>query len=301
MSAINTVSAVPASRAGVRISWRAVFAGIVVALGVWLLLTVLGLAIGLSSIDPNQPSSAKPAGIVTGIWSLVVPLIALFVGGVVTATSAVIVDRLSGVLHGAVMWSAVTLASVLLIGSVVRAIGGMAFEATSAVATGAGSIAAAGARGGPDVASALGIDTSDLVAPINQRLRDEGKPTITATQLNAAARDAAQRAVREGRVDRDVLATSIAQNTRLSRADVDDLANRVADRIDAKRSEVTQDIRTGALQAADTTGKALWWVFFGMLFGLGSSILGATIGVKQRQRRIVPEPIVYPTTREAHP
>src|SRR4051794_38179263 len=83
----------------IRIAWSSIFGGVVAALGVWALLYALGLALGLSAIDPNNPDSAKPSGIFTGIWSLIVPLIALFVGGLVAGRGAGLISRGGGALH----------------------------------------------------------------------------------------------------------------------------------------------------------------------------------------------------------
>src|SRR3954462_9804860 len=80
----------------IKLSWSAIFGGVVAALGIWALLYALGLALGLSAIDPNNPESAKPSGIFTGIWSLVVPLIALFIGGMVAGRGAGLIHRGGG-------------------------------------------------------------------------------------------------------------------------------------------------------------------------------------------------------------
>src|SRR5688572_3021289 len=64
------------SAAHPRVSWGAIFAGTVVALGVWAMLYSLGLAVGLATLDPNDPSTLKSSGIFTGIWGMIAPLLA---------------------------------------------------------------------------------------------------------------------------------------------------------------------------------------------------------------------------------
>src|SRR5690349_15272686 len=88
----------------VHLSWGAIFGGAVAALSVWALLYALGLAFGLSAVDPRNPGSLRASGIFTGIWSLVTPIIALFVGGAVASRGAGIVTRAGGALHGLVVW-----------------------------------------------------------------------------------------------------------------------------------------------------------------------------------------------------
>lgn len=265
---------------GVRLSWGALLGGIVVALGVWLLLTVLGLAIGLSAIDPSQPASARTAGLTTGIWSLVVPLVALFVGGLVASRTAGIVDRPAGAIHGAVLWALATILSILLMGFVVRNIVGGAAAAV-------GSAASAASTGAPVVTQALGIDARDVVAPLNERLRAEGKPTVRPEQLEAAVRDAAAAAVREGRFDKQLFVTALSENTALSPADVRELADRAQMQLEARTggmAGVKGDLQQTALRAADATGTAMWWLFLGMALSLGAAVFGATVGVSRQQR-----------------
>src|SRR4051812_11214016 len=98
-----------------RLSWSAIFGGTVAALGIWILLYSFGIAIGLSAIDPNQARSLKGSGIFTGLWSLIAPLIALFVGGLVAGRGAGSVTRVGGGTHGLVMWGLTTLAGVFLV------------------------------------------------------------------------------------------------------------------------------------------------------------------------------------------
>src|SRR5688572_16152819 len=68
-----------------RFSWGAVFAGAIVSIGIWLLLYVLGLGIGLTAINPAEVGSLRGAGLTTGIWSLIVPIVAMFLGGIAAA------------------------------------------------------------------------------------------------------------------------------------------------------------------------------------------------------------------------
>lgn len=290
---IETVPGVP-----LRLSWGAIFGGTFVALGVWILLYALGLALGLSSVDPNDPGSARSAGIGTGIWSLVAPLIALFVGGVVASRTAGVLDKMGGAMHGAVLWGITTLAGVIVMGMAISSLLGAVFTVgkTAVGATGA-AIAGAASQGDEagKLASSFGLNAEDAIAPINQRLSQEGKPTITAAQLKAATQDIINTSIQQGRLDREQLVSSIAQNTALSRQDSEDIANRVEaqwTQAQAKVAQVGQQVQQGALKAADTTGHVFWGVFFVLLLGLASSILGATLGVSKRQRYYAGDTVV---------
>ncbi|MDC0713702.1 hypothetical protein POL68_34870 [Stigmatella sp. ncwal1] len=273
-----------------RLSWGAILGGTFVALGVWILLYALGLALGLSSVDPTDPGSARSAGIGTGIWSLIAPLIALFVGGMVAARTAGIVDKMGGALHGAVLWGLTMLAGIVMMGMLISSLLGTVLNVGKAAvgATGA-AVAGAVSQGNEtgNLARSFGLDANDALTPINQKLQEQGKPAITANQLQGATRDVLNTAIRQGRLDRDMLVSSIARETSLSQADAQDIANRIEaqwNQAQGQMAQVGQQVQQGALKAADTTGRVFWGVFFALLLGLASSVLGATLGVSKRQR-----------------
>ncbi|AFE03915.1 hypothetical protein COCOR_01179 [Corallococcus coralloides DSM 2259] len=296
------IPAVPGS--AYKLSWGAIFGGTFVALGVWILLYTLGLALGLSSVNPADASSAKSAGIFTGIWSVLVPLVALFVGGLVAARSAGIVDKAGGAMHGAVLWGLTTLLGVMVVGMLVSNVVGAVFNVGKA-AVGAGGNAAVGAvTGGGEAAKAFGLDANDALAPVNQRLRQEGKPTITANQLEAATKDIVTEGVRQGRMDRELLVSNIAQNTNLSRQDAEGVADRVQQQVDQaklKAGEVGQQAQEGALKVADRSGRVFWGIFAGLLLGLVAAVLGATLGVSRKQRIRAEGAVVVPPTTPTTP
>ncbi|HLL06645.1 MAG TPA: hypothetical protein VK539_39095 [Myxococcaceae bacterium] len=311
-SRIEAVPGVP-----FKLSWGAIFGGTFVALGVWVLLYSLGLALGLSSVDPADPGSAKAAGIGTGIWSLIAPLIALFVGGMVASRTAGVVDKMGGALHGAVLWGVTTLAGVIVMGMALSSLLGTVFNVGKAAVGATGSAVASAASGAAsqgdnagNLARSFGLNADDALAPINQRLKAEGKAPITADQLQASTKDVINTSIQQGRMDRQTLVNSIAQNTALSRQDSEEIAGRIEaqwnqqwGQVQAKAGEIKEQVQTGALKAADTTGRVFWGVFFALLLGLVSSIIGATIGVTNRQRYYAGGTVVPPATprREVYP
>ncbi|MFY0529224.1 hypothetical protein ACN28I_40690 [Archangium gephyra] len=299
----------------VKVSWGSIFAGVVTALGLWALLYSFGLALGLSSINPQDAGSAKSSGIFTGLWGLISPLIALFVGGIVAGRCAGVQTKASGGIHGMVMWGLTTLVGIWLLGNMVSALAGGLFSVGKSAVQATGSAVSAGASqagGLGQVARSFGLDANDALRPVNERLVAEGKPAITANQLEAATKDVVQTAVQQGRLDRQLLVSSIAENTALSRADAQEVASRVESQFNAAQGQAgqaVQQVQTGALQAADATGKAFWGVFGALFLGLISAILGGTVGVNKRQRisaegavvTTPPEGGLPPPRREVYP
>ena len=277
-----------------RLSWGAIFGGTVAALSLWVLLYALGLALGLSTVEPDDPGSVRSSGIFTGIYGLIAPLIALFVGGLVAGRVSGFFDRGSDFIHGLLMWGMTTLAGTWLVatllGSVISGVASAGKAAVQAGGAAAGALAE-GAQGAAGLPGTLGIDAEDALAPINQRLRAEGKPAITPAQLQSTIRDATQQAVRQGRVDRSTLVQSIAQNTALSQAEASELAGRLETQLNQARSQISETARSagraaqdGALKAADATGKAFWGVFGALLLGLIAAVAGARVGMNRVRR-----------------
>jgi hypothetical protein len=89
------------------ISWPAIFASLAVGISVMLLLTLAGVAIGFTVVDPGGEG---PSAITMGaaIWQTFSMLLAALVGGYVAARLSGLRRTTDGVLHGAVSWGATT-------------------------------------------------------------------------------------------------------------------------------------------------------------------------------------------------
>lgn len=277
-----------------RLRWSAIIGGTAAALGVGVLLYTLGLALGLTSVDVDDPSSLKTSGIFTGVWGLVAPLAALFIGGLVASRAATVATRGAGIMHGLVVWALTTLMGVWLIVNVVAAtVGGAASAVRSVGSVGGAALGqvAQGAGGVGTLAQGLGVSWNDAIAPVNRRLQAQGKPAITAQQVEDAAKDVVQTAVREGRLDRGILTSAIADKTALSRADAEEIAasiesqlRGVSDRAQRSLGNAAQSVQSTALTAVDRTGKAFWGVFGALLAGLLAALGGALFGASERMQ-----------------
>ena len=137
VSTVDTISA----HVHRRISWAAIFGGVILVVAVQLLLSLLGAGLGLGTIDINAGSTptATTLGIGAGIWWVISSCIALGAGGFVSAWLAGIEIRFDGVLHGLVTWGIATLLTLLLLTSAIGGIIGGGFSALGSVASAAGS------------------------------------------------------------------------------------------------------------------------------------------------------------------
>jgi hypothetical protein len=108
---------------GMRVSWGGIWAGVLAALGTLLLLSTLGLAVGIAAGNAGAPTvdnttgnvNAGAVGTAAVIWSTISLLISMFVGGLASTRTARIWDRGTGMFHGALVW-VLTLGAVLYFG-----------------------------------------------------------------------------------------------------------------------------------------------------------------------------------------
>src|ERR1051325_5786284 len=74
--------------------WSAVFAGAACSVGIWLLLQLVGVGIGLCAQRAAEDTRVMhTAGVATTVWTLVAQLIAAFFGGMVAGRLAQTYDR----------------------------------------------------------------------------------------------------------------------------------------------------------------------------------------------------------------
>lgn len=100
-----------------RVSWGAIFAGGGIALATYFVLTLLGVAVGLSVAGNVQEENL---GMGAGIWAVLSTLIALFVGGFVTSQCTVGENRMESLVHGTIMWGVFFVMILWLMASGVR-------------------------------------------------------------------------------------------------------------------------------------------------------------------------------------
>jgi hypothetical protein len=128
-----------------------VFAGLAVGLATQIVFALIGLAAGLSAVDPQaaDPIGAIPAA--AGIWTGLSMLIAAFIGGYVASRLSGVSLRNDGALHGVVTWGVTTVAFVYLATSAAGALLGGTVNILAQGLQGAGQVAASGQPEQPNV------------------------------------------------------------------------------------------------------------------------------------------------------
>ena len=175
------------------VSWGAIVAGVVIAIVVQMVLSLLGAGIGLSTVDPLRYSSpdASSFGIGAGIWWAVSSMISLFAGGAVAAHLAGSPEKTDAMLHGLLTWGLATIVTAYLLASAVSAVvrGGASMVGTAATVTASGAAAVAGPAA--DMAKkqleASGISFDSIKAQAQQILAQTGKPALQPEALENKA------------------------------------------------------------------------------------------------------------------
>jgi hypothetical protein len=125
-----------------QISWAAVFAGALIAIGIQLLLALLGIGIGAGTVDP-QAERNPMAGMGTGalIWWIVSFLLSLFAGGWVAGRLTGTRNRFNDSVHGVLTWVVFVLINLWLLtsaaGSLIRSASGVLGSTVSMLSQGA--------------------------------------------------------------------------------------------------------------------------------------------------------------------
>lgn len=144
------------------ISWGSVLAGAVIALAIGGMLSLAGLAIGATALDPADSGSAASVGVGAGLWLALSTILGMLVGGYVAARSAHNPDHHEGALHGASVWAVGFVLAFFLTGSFATnaALSGLqaAGQAAEAVTPAAADRVAGAAR---DAADAATPDTAE--------------------------------------------------------------------------------------------------------------------------------------------
>jgi len=241
---------------GFKISWGGIWAGVLTVMGTLLFLTTLGLAIGISAVDPGQ-TQADTFGTGAAIWSGLSLLIALFVGGMAATRLGMVFDRAAGAFEGALVWVLSFLIVLWLASSGVQL-----------VANGISSM-----FGGVGQTIMTGME--DLSAGDVQQIRQRLDDPRTARTI-AAATGMSEQEVRQqlSEVSRQVEAAG--NDPAAAAAAVRQGTAQMMERARAQLPVMAERAQEGATKAA--------WITFGaMLISLIAAIAGAMMG----RRRVV--------------
>jgi hypothetical protein len=123
-----------------QISWGAVLAGVAVALAAQLVLNLLGVGIGLATVDTSGGNNPDPRtfSIGAGAWWAVSGIIAASIGGYAAGRLSGRPKESTAGWHGLIAWAGTTLVVFYLLSTALGTVIGGAFSAVSSAVGGVG-------------------------------------------------------------------------------------------------------------------------------------------------------------------
>lgn len=257
----------PAAHSGLRVAWGSIWAGFLVAIGVFMLLTVLGLAIGISSVDlgPAEDDNAAGLGIGAAIWSGLTLLVALYVGGMVATRAGMVYDKAAGMVEGVLIWVLFLLTLVYMASSGIGMLSSGLFGALGGVTQGA-------------VSAVRNVDVTSLtsgdVGQITSRLRDPGTAQAVATATGVPQEEARR------------TLSDIAQRVEKAKDDPAKAAAEARSGMQDVMAKAGARVEEAAARAQPYASATLWSTLIAMLLALVAAVGGAMTGRKQALDRL---------------
>ncbi|TCP71733.1 hypothetical protein [Sphingomonas sp. PP-CE-1G-424] len=269
-----------------RISWGAIFAGVVIAIAVQLVLGILGTGIGLTMVDPVEGTTPGAAGfgIGAGIYWIITTIIALGAGGYSAARLAGVHDRFDGLVHGLVVWGVTLILTLYLLTSAVGGIIGGAFRTVGSVATAAGSGIGAAA---PKVADVAGVDTGDVrdeaSAYLSTAPSDPAQMTPEQAQKEIAKElPALARGGQDGAQAESQIVDIVAAQRKISRPEAQAQVTRAKAQFVKTKDNAIQTAKSATDKAAGAAAGTSFMVVIALLIGAAAAGFGATAATRRR-------------------
>jgi hypothetical protein len=247
---------------GMKVSWGGVFAGVLVAMGVSMLLASLGLAIGVSAVNPGQ---TDPGTVGTGaaVWGGLQLLIALFIGGMVATRVGAIIDRTTGFFEGVLVWVVSLILMAYLAGSGIASVASGAFSLLGgATQTFSAVVQGQGQGGGAEV------DVDGTVEEMAQQLRSPELVNRVASVTGLS--------VNEVRTTLNDTATRVEANANNAPQAAEEARRGIASLFDRARSSGALAAQAREVQPA--AASTAWLTFVALLLSLAAAVAGAMLG-----------------------
>lgn len=297
-----------------RISWGAIVAGVVIALVMQIALNLLGLSIGVNTINPATEAQPVDPALGTGavIWIAASTLLSLFAGGWVAGYLSGLADDMAGVLHGLVVWGIVSLLTLFVLTNSVANIATGIINAMGTAVTGAAQGVAAvvqetGAVPELTEPGALQEIQTEIQGMLSQMTQpeagdaggavetapgDAAAPATTQDQSSQEITTALMQLVNQENVNRQDVVDLIASRTNMTQAEAEETLTRWESSIQQTRAQVTETVEEVAQGVTDAIAALAGILFAALVIGAFAAGAGGLVGSPDREE--VAEAAVIP-------
>lgn len=278
-----------------RVSWGAIFAGIAAALAIQLLLYILGVGVGASSLSVVNTAGNPSVGgfsIDASIWWVVSGIIASFVGGVVSGRLCGAGSRSTAAWHGFVTWAATTLAVAYLLATVAGGLLGSTFSALGATLGGVGkavtsSIPAAAGVAQNANANANGNANGDPLQAQVRRLVNPNDAQSVEGDIASYIRASVNGNQQAAAAARDQAVNDLARVANISQDEAKTRIQQAAQQYRQTLDQARQDAAKAAQAARSGIAQAGIYGFVALVIGAIAGWIGGAIGAPRRERVLV--------------
>ncbi|MEO6994291.1 MAG: hypothetical protein ABI273_11725 [Lacunisphaera sp.] len=284
-----------------RVSWPAIFAGVAAALSLELLFVLLGAGLGFSIYTPltdENPiaSFGTGAAVIEGISAV----FSLWFGGWVAGRFTPTGSRLTGAIHGLIVWSAATLAGLLLVSTGAGWAMGDVSKIVGGGLSAAGKPVAAAVGGATDLAKDAAKKSGDTLSSFVEEAASNHVAGSTPGSTIRAKREIGAAVTRVFTNDQPIssnenraqLVKALTENTNLTPVDADKLVtdwtasyNHLKSDLKVAKDEAAEKARVAADDYSDSLAIFSFAAFAALALGAIAATFGGEHGANCAIRR----------------
>jgi len=270
-----------------RISWSAIFLGVIAAIMIHNLFNMLGIALGFAGYEP-EAHTLKGIGVAEMIWLVVTNFIAMFIGGWLAGRLSGFTDDFEGYIHGFAVWGLSMLVLFMLlatsVGSVVSGTAGIAKNTFTGVGKSIAVVTPAIVGAGKGVLSGdskIGNHINRQIETwLNEGMEREEKEGMSSGELkmkfdenkeeimNALELVFSANSDQERTEAKDKLIALISNDTGISKQDIQQKIEESINQLQQEKEELISKTQEKSKQAAATLSRIALMLFFILLVSL---------------------------------
>lgn len=271
-----------------RLSWSGVFAGLVSFIAIFLVLSLITFAIGLTTFNPLSDNPLKHVGTGMTIWTVITLILSFGISGFISG----LVSNKAGFLHGMMTWAAVVILMAFIttstLSSALNIVGNTAAGIAKPVASGTEAIVN---KSGDKIGDLIGVasdkmeevDTDKLDSNVKEFLKDTDIEQLQPEYLNNQLKEVQSEVKEAGKniivdpanykaeldkltkslearseniknsLDKEKIAKAIGENTELTEAEANEAVDNIINEYNIAAEKATESINQLSADIEKTT------------------------------------------------